>query len=124
MSIEAFKDALLVRNIVARVVEAKKRRAEDDDAADAAKRQRRAGEWNLVVYKSRATRWDYTLLNPHGGSFGMSSYTSQKAAIHAATYRIKDWEGKSKIWVIIEEWDADKEDYVVKKTYWMDVPTK
>jgi hypothetical protein len=88
---------------------------------------KKEGEWNLHVYKSRATRWDWTLHSIHGGSGGMSSYTSIKSAVAAAT-RNTDWEGKSQVWIILSKWDpsainaaGEEGDYVVTKTYWMDV---
>ena len=64
------------------------------------------GQWNVILYKSRATRWDFSVRNPHGGSSGSSSYTSAKAAFTAATYRM-DFEGADKVWVINAVWDPD-----------------
>lgn len=42
----------------------------------------------LIVHKSGVTRWAWTLKNPLGGSFGMANYTSKKAAISSATYKM------------------------------------
>lgn len=111
-------DAAIVRNIVARVVEADELE-EEESAADKVKKR---GEWNLIISRSRRTRWDFFMQNPQGGGFGSSSYGSIKSAI-AAGMRI-DWEnksyGKDKVWVILQEWDGDN--YEVKKTFWLDVP--
>jgi hypothetical protein len=88
--------------------------------ASAVDRAKKRGEWNLVVYKSRATRWDYFLENPTGGGGGSSSYTSLKAAIAAGTTN-KNFRGATKVWLIQAVWDAETEDYRVEKTGWIPV---
>jgi len=75
------------------------------------------GQWNLSVYKSRATRWDFFLKNPQGGGGGSSSYTSMRAAIRAATARV-DFGDFDRIWVMIKKWNPDKGDYDTVKSYW------
>lgn len=89
-------------------------------ASDATDKVKKPGEWNLMVYKSRATRWDYFLQNPQGGGFGSTSYTSAQAAITAGTSRV-NWQGATRVWVIQAVWDAEAEDYKVVKTAWMPV---
>lgn len=116
-ALREFQDALIVSRLV---TAAKKKRSEDDE--DWGKDEKK-GEWNLMVRKSRKTRWDYFLKNPKGGGSGSTSYTSQKAAIAAAIGRgLSDNMGKDKVWVVVQEWDAGKEDYVTKKSYWEDLP--
>lgn len=93
----------------------------------AASKHEKKGEWNLIISKSRKTRWDYFMKNPQGGGGGSSSYTSEKAAI-AVGMRSVGWEknapGKDKVWVIVQDWDPEKGDYVVKKTFWEPIPKK
>lgn len=81
------------------------------------------GQWNLKIYKSRATRWDYFLENPQGGGGGRSSYTSVKAAILAAITGV-NFQGADKIWLIIANWDPQVGDYKVIKTTWLDPTTR
>lgn len=82
---------------------------------------KRHGEWNLIIRRSRPTRWDFFLENPHGGGGGSSSYTSVKAAIAAAIGRgLQD--GPERVWTIVAEWNVELEDYAVVKTSWVDVP--
>ena len=87
------------------------------------------GQWNLILRKSRPTRWDWFMENPQGGGFGMSSYTSIGSAIAAATTG-KDFKGADKVWVIQALWDynipsrdnpATEGDYKVVKTFWQPV---
>lgn len=107
-----FEDALIADKVASRF-----RVAEEDEGASSKDEKR--GEFNLYIRKGRATRWDYSLHNPEGGSAGSSSYPSIKAAIAAAIGRgVRDPKGKDRVWVIIQVWDSDKEDYVTKKTYW------
>lgn len=108
--------------LVERVVEAAKKKRSEEPDGDWSKDQKK-GEWNLIISKSRATRWDYFLKNPKGGGGGSTSYKSVKEAIAAAIGRgVADKMGKDKVWVIIQEWDSEKEDYKTKKSYWMDFP--
>jgi hypothetical protein len=112
-----FEDVLIAGRVASRFRSA----AEDDD--EASSKDEKRGEFNLYIRKSRATRWDFSLHNPEGGSSGRTSFPSVKAAIAAAIGRgLKDTRGKEKVWVIIQEWDPDKEDYVTKKTYWEPIP--
>lgn len=90
-------------------------------AASALDKAKKRGEWNLVLYKSRPTRWEYFLENPQGGGGGSTSYPSQKAAINAATARV-NWQGKKRYQLIIAKWDPQLEDYKVTKTEWRKVP--
>jgi phenylpyruvate tautomerase PptA (4-oxalocrotonate tautomerase family) len=111
-----FQDAIITQRLVQAV---RKRRSEDDDFG----KDEKKGEWNLMVRKSRPSRWDYFLKNPEGGGSGSNSFPSQKAAIAAAIGRgVSDKMGKDKVWVVIQEWDADAEEYKTKKSYWMDFP--
>jgi len=89
---------------------------DDEDMDPDAKR----GEWSLMIRKSRPTRWDYFLYNPQGGGSGSSSFQSQKAAFNAATRRV-DWKGAKKLWVVIQHWDAESENYKTGKSYWWDI---
>lgn len=93
--------------------------AEDSSPVEKAKKK---GEWNLVVSKSRS-RWSYFMENPQGGGGGSGSYPSMKAAINAGM-RTAWWQypDKSKVHVIVAEWSPDDENYVVKKTYSVDIP--
>jgi hypothetical protein len=92
-----------------------------DDDAEHPDLPVKKGEWTLWVTKGRATRWGYTLHNPHGGSNGSSSHASAKAAFAAGTSRVK-WDGAEKLYVVVAKWDADKEKYVVSKQQWVDIP--
>lgn len=79
------------------------------------------GEWNLMLYKSRATRWDYFLQNPQGGGGGTTSFTSAGAAMRAALSRTM-FKGATRVWVIQAVWDAEAEDYRITKTFWQPLP--
>lgn len=92
-----------------------------DDDAEHPDLPVKKGQWTLWVTKGRATRWDYTLHNPQGGSNGSTSFTSAKAAFTSATSRVK-WDGAEKLYVVAAKWDADKEKYVVSKQQWVDIP--
>jgi hypothetical protein len=105
--------------------EAPKDELKDDQEEWLAPQKR--GEWNLIISKYSATRWQYFLKNPHGGGSGSSSYPTLRAAFAAGTRPVAWGEpsvnpGKKKIWVIEQVWDFNKEDYVVKKSYWWDIP--
>jgi hypothetical protein len=84
-------------------------------------RAKKPGEWNLMLYKSRATRWDYFLQNPQGGGGGSTSYTSAGAALRVGLSRV-DFRGADRVWVIQAIWDPETEDYKVTKTFWQPVP--
>jgi len=75
------------------------------------------GEWNIHVYKSRATRWDYFVRNPQGGGGGSSSYKSAQAALTVAL-RNTDFKGAKRVWVVIAKWNPEAGDYDVTKSYW------
>jgi len=95
----------------------------DTNANAYVEKEKKKGEYNLVIYKSRPTRWDYFMENPLGGGFGMTSYRSVKQAISAATRNV-DFKGKKKIWVIETVFDyelGENGDYKVVKSYWMDI---
>lgn len=109
------KELLKVAKILASTVKADTL-PEDEEWAPHEKK----GEWNLIISKSRATRWDYFLKNPVGGGGGSSSYSSVNAAIQAAIGRgVSGNYGKDKVWVIVQEWDGDK--YVQKKMQWLPI---
>lgn len=79
------------------------------------------GDWTLWVTKDRATRWGYTLHNPHGGSQGTGSYPSARAAFAGATRSI-NWEGADRLFVVVAKWDAAQGKYVSSKELWVDIP--
>ena len=92
-------------------------------AKNEVEKAKKRGEWNLVIYKSRATRWEYFLENPQGGGQGSSSYTSEKGAINAATARVL-WGDKKRYFLIIAKWSPEDEDYKVTKSEWRKIPEK
>jgi hypothetical protein len=79
------------------------------------------GGWTVWVTKDRATRWGYSLHNPHGGSSGTGSYTSARAAFAAATGRV-NWEGAERLLAVFAKWDPAQAKYVVSKQLWVDIP--
>lgn len=105
-----------LRKLAARVTA-----ADDDSDADASGLPVKKGEWTIWVLKDRATRWRYTLHNPQGGSEGSGSYTSAKAAFSNGTSRVL-WKGANRLYVVSAKWNADKEEYVVSKQSWVDIP--
>jgi hypothetical protein len=72
------------------------------------------GEDNLIILKSYST-YSWTIRNNVGGSFGMGSFRSQRAAIASALRKQPD----GRIWTIFGIWDG--EDYDVKFTGYSDV---
>lgn len=84
----------------------------------------KGGEWNLHLMKDRS-KWRYSMVNPHGGSFSTGSYGSQQAATNVALKGV-DWKkyggGKTRVWTIVSEWTGD--DWMPKKTFWTDIPTE
>jgi hypothetical protein len=89
------------------------------EPADSAKRP---GEYNIFIRHSRPTRWDLFVENPKGGGGGSSSYPSAKRALAAAVTRDTGLLELDKVWVIIAEWSASQEDYVVSKAFWQKLP--
>jgi hypothetical protein len=101
---------------------AARHKAATTSPVDSAKKR---GEWNLLIYHSRRTRWDVFMENPQGGGGGSSSYSSVNAAIKAGLTGI-DWpmygKGKTKVWCILAEWNPELEQYDVKKASWVNIP--
>lgn len=89
-----------------------------DMGDDPVERVKKPGQWNIMLRKSRATRWDYFVENPQGGGGGTTSFTSAKAALQTAVART-NFRGADKAWVIQATWDAAQANYKVIKTGWL-----
>lgn len=89
------------------------RLAADDDE--------KKGEWNLTLMKD-GSKWKYHLRNPQGGGQGSKGNASgMDAAIRHALENAKgSLSADDKVWVIVQEWDADAEDYKTTKKFWAD----
>jgi hypothetical protein len=108
----------LSKKVAARFIQA----VDEEDDELPMKKVEKHGEWNLHLTKS-GSRWAYSWLNPQGGGGGTGSFSSMKAAMSAAMAGV-DWprlaKGKTKVWLIVSHWSG--ENYLPKKTGWMDIP--
>ena len=71
---------------------------------------KKPGKWNMVVYKSRPSRWEYFLTNPQGGGSGSGGWGSATATLRLGLQRV-DFKGHDRVWVIIAVWDYEIPEY-------------